>query len=215
MTKAGPHQHSSTRHEVSCLHVFDQAGPSTQKALPHLHMKILLNPPKIDSKAIISIARGFPGGSVIKNLPAKQEIWVQFLGWEDSLEKEMALTPVFLGFPGGSDGKASVFLPGDSHGQRSLASYTPWDHRRVGHDLVTTQQQSIARAESLLLVHAPTAPGHTALTTSHTQVHRKTLMSYVYPPLPNPHSHLLSCEILMAGTESYSSLDPLPELGNI
>ena len=34
--------------------------------------------------------RCFPGGSVVKNLPAMQETWVQFLGWEDPLEKEMA-----------------------------------------------------------------------------------------------------------------------------
>ena len=33
---------------------------------------------------------GFSGGSVVKNLPAKQEMWVQSLGWEDPLEKEMA-----------------------------------------------------------------------------------------------------------------------------
>ena len=32
----------------------------------------------------------FPGGSVVKNLPAVQETWVQFLGQEDPLEKEMA-----------------------------------------------------------------------------------------------------------------------------
>ena len=28
---------------------------------------------------------------LIKNLPAMQETWVQFLGWEDPLEKEMAI----------------------------------------------------------------------------------------------------------------------------
>ena len=33
---------------------------------------------------------GFPGGSVIKNLPAMQETSVQSLGWEDPLEKGMA-----------------------------------------------------------------------------------------------------------------------------
>ena len=33
---------------------------------------------------------GFHVGSVVKNLPAKQEIQVQSLGWEDPLEKEMA-----------------------------------------------------------------------------------------------------------------------------
>ena len=40
----------------------------------------------------------------------------------DPLEKGMALTP--------------VFFPGEFHGQRSLASYSPWGHR-VGHDWVT------------------------------------------------------------------------------
>ena len=32
---------------------------------------------------------GFPGGSVVKNLPANQETQIRFLGWEDPLEKEM------------------------------------------------------------------------------------------------------------------------------
>ena len=33
---------------------------------------------------------GFPGGSVVKNPPAIQEVRVQSLGQKDSLEKEMA-----------------------------------------------------------------------------------------------------------------------------
>ena len=36
--------------------------------------------------------------------------------------------------PGGGNGNPSVFLPGKSHGQRILASYSPWGHRRVRHD---------------------------------------------------------------------------------
>ena len=32
-----------------------------------------------------------PGGSVVKNLIAKQEMWVQSLIWEYPLEKEMAI----------------------------------------------------------------------------------------------------------------------------
>ena len=40
-----------------------------------------------------------------------QETLVQFLGWEDSLEKGQA--PVFFGFPGGSDGKESACNVGD------------------------------------------------------------------------------------------------------
>ena len=42
----------------------------------------------------------------VKSLPAMQETQVQSLGWKDPLEKEMATH--------------SVFLPGKSHGQRSL-----------------------------------------------------------------------------------------------
>ena len=38
----------------------------------------------------IKIIFGFPGGSVVKNLPAIQEIQVQSLGWEDPLEEETA-----------------------------------------------------------------------------------------------------------------------------
>ena len=34
--------------------------------------------------------RDFPGGSVAKNLPSKQETGVQTLSWEDPLKKEMA-----------------------------------------------------------------------------------------------------------------------------
>ena len=33
----------------------------------------------------------FPGSSVVKNLPANAETWVQPLGREDPLEKEMAI----------------------------------------------------------------------------------------------------------------------------
>ena len=36
---------------------------------------------------------------LVKNLPATQETWVRFLGWEDSLEKEMATQLVIpMGF---------------------------------------------------------------------------------------------------------------------
>ena len=50
-----------------------------------------------------------------KNLPAMQETWVPSLGREDPLEKEWQPTP--------------AFLPGESHGQRSQAGYSPWGHK--------------------------------------------------------------------------------------
>ena len=43
------------------------------------------------------------------------ETWVWSLGQEDPLEKEMTPTP--------------VLLPGESHGQRSLAGYSPRGHK--------------------------------------------------------------------------------------
>ena len=40
---------------------------------------------------------GFPGGSVVKNLPAMRETWVRSLGRKDPLEEEMAThTPVSI-----------------------------------------------------------------------------------------------------------------------
>ena len=38
----------------------------------------------------------FPGGSVVKNPSAMQETQVQSLGWENSLEKEMATHSIIL-----------------------------------------------------------------------------------------------------------------------
>ena len=35
-----------------------------------------------------------------------------------------------------------VFLPGKSHGQRSLADYSPLGHKRIRHNLVTKQHNS-------------------------------------------------------------------------
>ena len=34
-----------------------------------------------------------------------------------------------------------IFLSGKSHGQRSMADYSPWGHKKVRHDLETKQQQ--------------------------------------------------------------------------
>ena len=41
-------------------------------------------------------AAGFPGGSVVKNPPAKQEMQVRYLGQKDPLEKKMATLFIIL-----------------------------------------------------------------------------------------------------------------------
>ena len=47
-----------------------------------------------------------------------------------------------------------VFLPGKPHGQRSLAGYSLWRHKRVRHDLVTQQQQYIYMYTHIFFIHS-------------------------------------------------------------
>ena len=66
----------------------------------------------------IYICIGFPHGSAVKNSPARQETEVLSL---DQILWRRAWQPT------------PVFFLGESHGQRSLAGYGPWDCK-VGHD---------------------------------------------------------------------------------
>ena len=66
----------------------------------------------------------FSGGSGVKNPPANAEKADSIPGLGRSL---------------GEENGNLVFLPGKSHGQRSLESYSPWGYNRVGCDLVTKQ----------------------------------------------------------------------------
>ena len=96
-----------------------------------------------------------------------QETLVLFLSWEDPWRRDRLPTPVFLGFPGGSDGKEFACnagelgsLPGlgrfpggghdnplqyscleNPHGQRSLAGCSPWGHTESDTTEETKQQQ--------------------------------------------------------------------------
>ena len=58
-----------------------------------------------------------PGGSGVKNLSANAGDVGSILVWEDPLKREWQPTP--------------GFLPGKSHGQRSLADYSPRGFRTV------------------------------------------------------------------------------------
>ena len=60
-----------------------------------------------------------------------QEIWVPSLVREDAPEEGMQPIP--------------VLYPRKSHEQRSLVGYSPWDRKRVRHDLATKQQQECAQ----------------------------------------------------------------------
>ena len=68
----------------------------------------------------------------VKNLPAVWETWVLFLGQEDPWRRERLPTP--------------VFLPGESHGQRSLVGCRAWGCK----ELDVTEQLGMHR---LIIVH--------------------------------------------------------------
>ena len=67
---------------------------------------------EVQTRGNICICRAFLVVQSVKNLPAMQEMWFPNQGQEDPLEEGMAAL--------------SIFLPGESHGQRSLAGYSPW-----------------------------------------------------------------------------------------
>ena len=63
---------------------------------------------------------GFSGGSVVKNSPANVgdsglDTWVGQIPWRRKWQP------------------TAVFLPGKSPGEKSLAGYSPWGPKRVGH----------------------------------------------------------------------------------
>ena len=81
-----------------------------------------------------SIYGGFPGGSVVKNhLPSRRcrfHPWVGKIPWR----RKWQPTP--------------VFLPGKSHGQTSLAGYSPEGCKRVRHILATKTTVYIYQSQS-------------------------------------------------------------------
>ena len=61
---------------------------------------------------------------MVKNPPANQvRDMCSIPGWEDPLQEDMATY--------------SVFLPGESHGQKSLAGYSPWGRTELDTTKVT------------------------------------------------------------------------------
>ena len=61
-----------------------------------------------------------PVAQRVKNLPAIQETWVRFLGWEDPLEKEMATHSSIVAW--------KIPWTEESGGLQSMGS------QRIGHD---------------------------------------------------------------------------------
>ena len=62
--------------------------------------------------------KDFPGGSVVKNPAAMQEkwVWVREIPWRRKWQPTL------------------VFVPGESHGRRSLVGYSSQGCKRAGQD---------------------------------------------------------------------------------
>ena len=79
----------------------------------------------------LNTLKGFPGGSDGKE-SAYSAVWPRFDPWVVKIpwRREWLLTP--------------VFLPGEFHGQRSLADYSPWGCK----ELDTTERLTLALSHS-------------------------------------------------------------------
>ena len=87
---------------------------------------------------------------MVKNLLAKQETQVRSLGQEDSLEKATN----------------SKLLPGEFHGQRSLAGYSPWGCKELG----MTEQLTHTHTHTHIYIH----------TQDHCETSRKILNYFLH-----------------------------------
>ena len=88
---------------------------------------------------------GFPGGSVVENLPANA-----------GDARDMGSSPGSGRSLGEGNGNPTpVFLPGKSHGQRSLVGYSLWGHKELDmteHAHTKTAQQTAAKRGGRLIV---------------------------------------------------------------
>ena len=96
------------------------SGKGSNLPSAHQGMCLALGPMSPDSHFNILSGRpilgGFPGGSVVKNLP--------------DIAGDVGLIPESRRYLGRGNGNPlHVFLPGKSHGRKSLVDYSPWGHK--------------------------------------------------------------------------------------
>ena len=122
--------------------LFCSSSLSTIRVMSPAYLRLLVFLPAILLPACASSSPAFRmmysaslSGSVVKNLPASA-----------GDARDLGSVPASGSSPGERNGNPLRYsCLGKSHGQRSLAGYSPWGHKRVGHDLVTKQQQQLCR----------------------------------------------------------------------
>ena len=81
--------------------------------------------------SILKAERASPAAQLVKNPPAPQESRVQFLGWEDPLEKERRPAPVL--WPGDFHGLCAVY--GTAKSRTGLSDFH--SHRAENHSCLS------------------------------------------------------------------------------
>ena len=100
------------------LHLFFDCGGNYNFPLSKvLYLVFKLLQKYSESKGWVHLFKGFPCGSVVKNPLQCRRCW--FGPWVEKIPWRRKWQPT------------PVFLPGKSHGQRSLAGCGPWSHKEL------------------------------------------------------------------------------------
>ena len=90
--------HLSVDGHLGCFHVLAIVNSAAANNGIHVSLSILVTPGNMPIHCYSLVAQ------MVKHLPAMRETWVQTLGWEDALEKEMATQSSTLGLENSMDG---------------------------------------------------------------------------------------------------------------
>ena len=120
--------HSLSKYTLSYCHI-----PGAESRFQSFYLVIKHTKYRVIHAIRSYLERAFQVVLMVKNLPANAgdhrrhrfDPWVGKIPWSRNQQP----TP--------------TFLPGESHGQRSLLGYSPGGHRRVGHDWVIEHRKHI------------------------------------------------------------------------
>ena len=156
---------------------------ASQNAYPGLVPTLLSSPPPTGSSQVAQWSRIC--------LPSRRRMfdpWVRKIPWRRKWQH------------------APVFFPGKTHRQRSLAGYSPWGCKRVGHDLVTKQQNSNQLEFSAIHVHIYIHISRETFITNHVQAHFMNICSLILESFSEIHRVVL--ELGSSNSETPTHLFP-------
>ena len=122
-----------------------------------MHFQLLVSTLKFSSVTKSCLTLCDPMGCSTPGLPVHHQLngheFEQLLGNSEGQGSLACCNPWRDRHNLATEQQQSVFLPGKSHRQWNLLSYNPWSCKRVGHNLVTKQQQQQQKFISLCRIH--------------------------------------------------------------